>query len=458
MRQVTVGGVSNNLLNNAATEYNVISGGRNWDTVATSGRQLVSTGGTISKLYVKLDAAPGSGKTWTFTIMVAGAASDLTCSITGDETFGVDDSNSIAVSAGETLSIRSTSSGAPTNSNATWSLIFIGTTVNQSLFLGMANLNNTSPTYSGVMGWFLSQGNEAINYQVIPTAGKIKNFYVQLSSAPGSGKSYVYTLRLNGANTALAVTLSGSSTTGNDTSDEITVAPGDRVGLLTTPSGTPSGGHLAFGFIFVSDTKGESCVLGQQGAFSIISVVNYTDIVNTQSNWSTTEINHRQIGRACQFKKFYVDIPGTPPGGPSSWDLTVRKNGASTSLTVNIAGVDLTGNDTTNSASFADGDYMTLMLTPVQGPSRDSEGMHWGMVSITGGVFPSGTLTRLTGIRHRFSAGRPNSGTSARYEIHGVLGGISVFTDYQRRLKIAPPRLGEWTPPVDIPELPEGLP
>ncbi len=69
-------------------------------------------------------------------------------------------------------------------------------------------------------------------------------------------------------------------------------------------------------------------------------------------------------------------------------------------------------------------------------------------------ILPSRAITRLTGIRHRFSAGRKKSRTKGRYEIHGVLGGISVFTDYQRRLKIGTPRLGEWTPPVDIPELP----
>ncbi|KKN27737.1 hypothetical protein LCGC14_0861610 [marine sediment metagenome] len=441
MRQVTVGGTSNNSLDNTATEYNIIVGARNWDTDINEGKQLVSTGGFISKLYVKLDAAPGSGKTWTFTIMVAGAASDLTCSITGTDTFGVDESNSIAVSAGNSLAIRATSSGSPTNSNATWSLIFIGTTVNESLFLGKAQLNNTQPTYSGIFGWFLNQPNEDINYQVIPTAGVIKNFYVQLNKQPKIGRSYTFTLRLNKANTALAVTLADLNQTANDTSDEITVAAGDKVGLKVVPSGTPSGGALAFGFTFRADIKGESCVMGQQGTTPSASDVDYADIVNSQIGFSATEIDHRQIGRACLLKKFYIDIPNTPPGGGgNAWDLTVRKNGVSTDLTVNLTGSNLAGNDTTNSALFADGDYMTLMIDPTSVPNLDTEGMHWGMVSVAGAISPSRTITRLTGIRHRFSAGR----TGGRYEIHGVLGGISAFTNYQRRNKPQP-----WSPAFD---------
>ncbi len=66
-------------------------------------------------------------------------------------------------------------------------------------------------------------------------------------------------------------------------------------------------------------------------------------------------------------------------------------------------------------------------------------------------VFPSRAISRVTGVRHVY---RANALPQDTYNIILIIGGISVYSNYVRRLKIGP--LGEWTPPVDIPELPEG--
>ncbi len=77
---------------------------------------------------------------------------------------------------------------------------------------------------------------------------------------------------------------------------------------------------------------------------------------------------------------------------------------------------------------------------------------HWPSLTISYGV-PSTDLARVTGIRHVY---RANALPQDTYNIILVIGGISVYSNYVRRLKLGP--LGEWTPPVDIPELPEGQP
>ncbi len=74
-------------------------------------------------------------------------------------------------------------------------------------------------------------------------------------------------------------------------------------------------------------------------------------------------------------------------------------------------------------------------------------------VDAPGSFLPSRAISRVTGIRHVY---RANALPQDTYNIILVIGGISLYSNYVRRLKLGP--LGEWTPPVDIPELPEGMP
>lgn len=71
---------------------------------------------------------------------------------------------------------------------------------------------------------------------------EIRNLYVKLGTAPGGGETVVITLRKNGSNQTLSVTISGTDTTGNDTTHTFTVAAGDElsIGVTTSGGGTPA--------------------------------------------------------------------------------------------------------------------------------------------------------------------------------------------------------------------------
>ena len=76
---------------------------------------------------------------------------------------------------------------------------------------------------------------------VIPWGCKIKNLYTYTSSAPGAGKSYVYTLMVDNVASALTCTLSGTATNeAHDDTHEVTVNVGQRIGLriVTTAGAT----------------------------------------------------------------------------------------------------------------------------------------------------------------------------------------------------------------------------
>ena len=56
------------------------------------------------------------------------------------------------------------------------------------------------------------------------------------------------------------------------------------------------------------------------------------------------------------------------PGTDNSWTLVLRKNGASTGLSVTISNDATTGEDTSTSVSLAAGDYIDIMVTPASDP------------------------------------------------------------------------------------------
>lgn len=407
MDQVIIGGYPD-LLNNGATEYTWVTGGSTWGTDEPQMRQLVSTAGIIGKLLVKLDGSPGAGKTWTFTLMLNGGITGLTCAISGSETEGSNTTTGIIVAAGAAISIRATSSGTPTNRKATWSLVFSGDTDKESLFLGWVTTNKSAVRFGGIAGLFVSSTDEDDYVQVIPTAGKIKNLYVEMNQAPGSGaEAYRYTLRLNKADSSLTTTITGEATTGNDTSNEITVVAGDTVGLRVEPLNSPSNTTNArYGMTFVADTDGESCVLGGSFPSPSTSATNYQTVTTSGLAWEVTEVNVRQLVRACRLNKLYV-LVGRAPGTGNSWGITVRKNEVSTALTVTVSGTDTTGNNVADVASIATGDYVTIEIVPTSSPDTTLDGIKWSMVSQIIRL-PSVTTQAVTNITGSTATGNGN--------------------------------------------------
>jgi hypothetical protein len=68
----------------------------------------------------------------------------------------------------------------------------------------------------------------------------VRNLFVSLALPPGVGTSRTFTVRVNGSNTTLAVTISNTSTTGSNTSDIISISAFDLVSILHSVSGAPA--------------------------------------------------------------------------------------------------------------------------------------------------------------------------------------------------------------------------
>jgi hypothetical protein len=101
-------------------------------------------------------------------------------------------------------------------------------------------------TTNGFMGMFVSGSSttEAQVQQPMPVAGTLKNLVIRLDAALSGGTSVVYTVRKNGAATALTCTITTASAalTCSDVTHTAAFVAGDlisvgtaRVGLVTSP-------------------------------------------------------------------------------------------------------------------------------------------------------------------------------------------------------------------------------
>lgn len=88
--------------------------------------------------------------------------------------------------------------------------------------------------------------------EVLSAGGKVSNLRIYLTGSPGSGDSYTFTVRRDPAgasppvNTGITCTVSGSSTTCEDTKDSQTFAAGEAISIAASKSGNPTSRAMYF--------------------------------------------------------------------------------------------------------------------------------------------------------------------------------------------------------------------
>lgn len=244
-------------------------------------------------------------------------------------------------------------------------------------------LDDTDTEYnvlSGGTGWMAT---ESTRINVIPSAGVIKDLRIRLNGAPGADKSYVFTLRLNGAPTTLTATVTGdTAVTANDTSHDVTVAAGDYVSLECNPDGTPTVRDAYWSTMFEATVAGESIMLGSSTSVQDDQARFTTPMASVES-WDDTENDRRTVmPTAGTIKNLYVRLNADPGTDPDAYRFTLRKGGASQTLTCTITADDVTGSDTTHSVAVAAGDIITFMVEPLNGPAVEPATAGWGFTFV----------------------------------------------------------------------------
>ncbi len=364
-----------NGLNSGATRYFGPNGFWGTDYVSATEAniyELVASAGTFSNLKIYLQTAPGSGKSWTFTVRKNGVDTALTLSIADTATSGTDTTHSFTVAAGDKISIKAVPSGTPeVNTTVGCVMRYTGDTSKESLFMAVNGLNSeldTSTLYIPVSGSAVfPNATETNRSQIISAPGTISKLFVEIKTASVATRDRTFTLMLNGVATALTCVITGGNTTANDTTHSVNVVAGDLVSLRCESTILTTATIGYYGCAFTATTDGQ---------FNIISVANAPDVSSTNvqlffstlsNDWGASE-GGRINGDTLSINNWYFKV-GTAPSSGKSWTFTLVVAGSDSACVVTIANAATTGNDTTHTVSITAGNIISLKSVPSGTPT-----------------------------------------------------------------------------------------
>lgn len=201
---------------------------------------------TLTSLFV---AGPqggytaGSGTT-TYTVRVNGVDTALAAAVAfGASPYAGSGTGSVAVAAGDIVSVRASMSAAAGGTSGDV-VASIGCAVAAARSILQWQCSGGSPStaarfmfpYSGVPA-AASTAERAI---VVPRSGTLRNLRARAVTAVAGSGTITYTVRVNGASTAITCTVSkgASPHEGSDTANSVAVVAGDRVSLQVAYSST----------------------------------------------------------------------------------------------------------------------------------------------------------------------------------------------------------------------------
>lgn len=214
--------------------------------------------------------------------------------------------------------------------------------------IGASNTNNIATT----------------NFSYFAVAGTLKNLNIVLNGTPGAGKSYNFTVYNSSTPTSLTCTVSDTNTTCSDIVNTVTVAAGDELKIVITPSGTPTARTFLPSMTFSANALKTT----PQWVMSTLgSSTRYAPIQGIGGN-TTENISRSNFTSPGTYKNFRMRTLDAPGAG-TSHVFTVYKNSSPTSLTCTISDTNTSCSDTSNTVSVTDGDILTIQGAIVGSPA-----------------------------------------------------------------------------------------
>jgi len=222
----------------------------------TSTWQVLPVAGTIKSLFIRLSQSPGVlPDGYRFTLRVNGVSTSLTCTITAPATTGSNTIDAIVVSAGDCIDIFVEPLNLPANNvTVQMGLAFVPDGAHVvGLVLGSERfgLSAIDTEYNALLtpNYNWSWGVTEAGFEILGQTCKLSGLYILLENAPGIGKSFTFTLRVNGVSVPLSVTISNMNTTGSDFGHQVSISDNDFVTIMCVPSGNPAVGRDYWGCV-----------------------------------------------------------------------------------------------------------------------------------------------------------------------------------------------------------------
>lgn len=111
----------------------------------------------------------------------------------------------------------------------------LATSFSTIIFFGVLNITNGT-TYPAP-GLYATISGATEPFIAMPMAGRLKRLYVTCV-APPTGGSCIFTVRVNGVDTALTLTVLAGVSSGSDLVNSVVVAAGDRISMKCVATAT----------------------------------------------------------------------------------------------------------------------------------------------------------------------------------------------------------------------------
>jgi hypothetical protein len=372
---------------NGSTTYNRINAitPSSWTANESLRLTIVAHPFTLSSFYMQFDTAPGVGNAVIYTIMKNGSATAVTVTIADAAISATDAVNSVSFAAGDTISIRATTTGTPVSIGVQyWNMLIASSDGSIPMLSGLNTPPDNTGTYYGSLtaghssstGWSATEADMQI---VVPTSGVISGLRSRMSTAPGSVNGWTHTLMKNGSATTVTTTISGTNTVATDSTHTFTVAAGDTLTIRNAPVGTPVLSTPCFSMIFTPDNYGESFFGYGTTAAPSTTTTQYEEPLGVgQSVWTNNESNRVMVIGPCTLTKFAVKL-GAAPGGVTTRTFTLRKVGATTALSTVVSGAATTGS-ASGTVTYTQGQTFAAEAAVSGGPAAMTGGLHLGYV------------------------------------------------------------------------------
>lgn len=356
--------------------------------------QVVPPGGagTLRNFRVRANPNPLVGAAgWSLAVRKNGADAITVGIFQADGTTAKVASGEVAFAVNDKASINIVPSGGfPTDVYFEYSFEYETATSTTSVygFGGHGSLASTGvASYQGVWAggapWESSTTNAT---DITGPAGDLTALTLKAHTAPGSGKSWTAAIILNGtlqdgsgATVDTRVVVADAATE-NTTTFTLPLVSGDRVATKITPSGTPTSAHLTGTSAFSASTAGEWNFAGRITGSPSTSATNYMWVVGAlyTSVWTGTEATWEWEAPVSPLNLSGLRVACvTAPGASKSFDYTLRREGADTIHTVQIAGTStVSGTSSSTPVVFAEGETLNMKAVPTGTPTSPG-GVAW---------------------------------------------------------------------------------
>jgi len=364
----------------------------------------LSIAGTISDMIIHGSTQITNGGTYTATLQVNGTDTALTAQLTSAADFGSDHVHSVSVAAGDTLNWKVVPTGTPdATPNVSISCVITGSTPGQSVLFGGTVSAVTVTHYSGVGCLFQdADGTGVGSAAIVSTPGTLRNLRVRIPTASGGSGSWTFTLFKNGVATALTC-VANNVNAASDLTHSVAVAAGDYISLEGAVTGTVASSNIRHSMQFDPTTDGESLVFGRCNGSPSASADTFYGISSASASGAgPAGINI--VSRApvdSTFKRLFVKV-GTAPGGTDTRQTALRRDAATTALSVTLTGANTTGNNVSDTVGMLEEEWVNWISVPANTPAAPVT-YSWGATNFIapagggGGTPRRGMLTKGVG-------------------------------------------------------------